>query len=114
MSPIAARRPCLRPGCPHLAEYRGRCAEHARGQEQGRPNADVRQWYHSSRWQDLRTQVLSEEPLCRIGLAEKRVEASTDVDHIVPHRGDPALFWERRNLQGLCHECHSRKTQGGH
>jgi 5-methylcytosine-specific restriction enzyme A len=24
------------------------------------------------------------------------------VDHIVPHRGDPYLFWSRRNWQSSC------------
>lgn len=35
---------------------------------------------------------------------------ATDVDHIVPHRGDQVLFWDRSNWQGLCHDCHSFKT----
>ena len=33
------------------------------------------------------------------------------VDHITPHRGDMRLFWDRRNWQGLCRPCHSRKTR---
>ena len=34
-----------------------------------------------------------------------------EVDHIVPVDGpqDP-LFWDESNHQGLCHDCHSRKT----
>lgn len=32
------------------------------------------------------------------------------VDHIEPHRGDLALFLDRRNCQGLCGECHGYKT----
>ena len=35
---------------------------------------------------------------------------ATDVDHIVDHRGDWAMFTDRANLQSLCHSCHSRKT----
>ena len=35
----------------------------------------------------------------------------TDVDHIVPHRGDPRLFWDEENWQALCHSCHSKKTR---
>jgi 5-methylcytosine-specific restriction protein A len=31
-------------------------------------------------------------------------------DHIVPHRGDPALLWDPANLQALCARCHNRKT----
>ena len=35
---------------------------------------------------------------------------ATDVDHIIPHKGDRSLLYDERNLQALCHECHSRKT----
>jgi len=35
-------------------------------------------------------------------------------DHVVPHRGDRALFNdEAGNWQSLCAPCHSRKTQAG-
>ena len=33
-----------------------------------------------------------------------------DVDHIIPHRGDQKLFWDRNNWQALCKPCHDRKT----
>lgn len=32
------------------------------------------------------------------------------VDHITPHGGDTALFWDTENWQPLCNQCHSRKT----
>lgn len=32
------------------------------------------------------------------------------VDHIIPHRGDGALFWDESNWQGLAKSCHDRKT----
>lgn len=37
-------------------------------------------------------------------------EPATDVDHIVPHKGNHELFWDRDNWQALCHHCHSVKT----
>lgn len=30
------------------------------------------------------------------------------VDHIVPHKGDEALFFDSGNLQSLCKPCHDR------
>ncbi|MEP2204764.1 MAG: HNH endonuclease signature motif containing protein [Tateyamaria sp.] len=36
---------------------------------------------------------------------------ATVVDHIIPHRGDEALFNDRNNLQSLCTPCHSRYKQ---
>jgi 5-methylcytosine-specific restriction protein A len=32
------------------------------------------------------------------------------VDHKVPHRGDPALFWNVGNWQALSKRHHDRKT----
>ena len=34
----------------------------------------------------------------------------TDVDHITPHKGNQDLFWDKANLQTLCHACHSAKS----
>ncbi|MEK4492972.1 HNH endonuclease [Paenibacillus sp. FSL L8-0493] len=39
-----------------------------------------------------------------------KVEAATVVDHIVPHKGDKELFWQRDNWQALCKACHDTKT----
>jgi 5-methylcytosine-specific restriction protein A len=86
---------------------------HARARDAGRPNADVRKLYTTDRWRRLRAQVLADEPLCVDSAARGVLEPSTTADHITPHRGDVALFWDRGNLQALCHACHSRKTQAG-
>ena len=53
-------------------------------------------------WRRLRAAVLREQPLC----AACKTEMATDVDHI----DDDPTNNDRDNLQGLCHECHSRKT----
>lgn len=57
-------------------------------------------------WRRLRASVLAEEPLCRHCAARGLVVEATDVDHI---NNDPTNN-DRENLQPLCHECHSRKT----
>ncbi|HBO7046427.1 TPA: HNH endonuclease, partial [Pseudomonas aeruginosa] len=33
------------------------------------------------------------------------------VDHIVAHRGDTDLFWDKDNWQPLCGPCHSADKQ---
>lgn len=35
----------------------------------------------------------------------------TVVDHITPHKGDEALFFDQGNLQTLCKPCHDGQKQ---
>ncbi|MCG7623196.1 HNH endonuclease [Epibacterium sp. Ofav1-8] len=66
--------------------------------------------YADPKWKAARIAYLRQHPLC-VDCGELGViEAATDVDHIIPHKGDPKLFWVRSNWQALCHRCHSRKT----
>lgn len=39
-------------------------------------------------------------------LAQGQYVPATCADHIVPHRGDPDVFWFGA-LQSLCHPCHN-------
>lgn len=113
MSPLAPSKSCLTPRCSGVGSYRGRCARCAAQREQQRANVDVRRWYRTARWKDLRAIVLREEPNCCDCAAIGKTEPSTDVDHQRPHRGSAYLFWDRANLRGRCHACHARKTQRG-
>lgn len=56
---------------------------------------------NSAAWRRLRARVLAEQPLCLMCS-----DVATDVDHV---SGDPSDN-SRKNLQPLCHACHSRKT----
>jgi 5-methylcytosine-specific restriction endonuclease McrA len=61
------------------------------------------------RWQKRRARQLRDEPLCRICAALGRVVVAVVADHVVPHRGDPALF--EGELQSLCKLCHDSVKQ---
>ena len=62
--------------------------------------------YSTGRWKRLRMRYLAEHPLCAFCEAEGRTTLATVVDHITPHKGDEALFWDEGNLQGLCRPHH--------
>lgn len=66
--------------------------------------------YDSAAWRKASKGYLAEHPLCLECCGRGRVESSEVVDHVTPHRGDPALFWDRTNWQPLCKRCHDRKT----
>lgn len=68
---------------------------------------------YDARWRAARLVFLRAHPLCAECEREGRVIAANVVDHIVPHRGDQVLFWDRENWAPLCGECHRAKTARG-
>ena len=65
---------------------------------------------YGGRWQRARRAYLAAHPLCVRCLSRGITEAATVTDHIVPHRGDSGLKWDRNNWQSLCKRCHDVKT----
>ncbi|QDD91927.1 HNH endonuclease [Pseudomonas oryzihabitans] len=63
------------------------------------------------KWQKARERHLAGHPLCVYCQRQGLVTAATVVDHVVPHRGDMALFWDSSNWQSLCASCHSSVKQ---
>ena len=61
--------------------------------------------YNSSRWKKESKEFLKTHPYC-----EMCGDYATVVDHIIPHRGDEELFWNKENWQPLCKSCHNKKT----
>jgi 5-methylcytosine-specific restriction protein A len=72
-----------------------------------------RKWHSTARWRELRLEVLlRDDYTCRCGCNGTHPNRSQLVaDHIVPHRGDPDLFWDPDNLQTLLKTCHDRWKQ---
>lgn len=107
--PNRAKRPCRHRDCPELTTD-GWCAAHRPPASDSRPSA-ARRGY-GRRWRQLRRMVLARHPLCADPFgdhaATRQVVAATDVHHIIARRdGGRDLA---RNLQSLCHSCHSRVT----
>lgn len=65
---------------------------------------------YSHKWREARVRFLRRHPMCEHCRYESRVIAATEIDHIIPHRGDMKLFWDKSNWMALCKPCHSRKT----
>jgi hypothetical protein len=58
----------------------------------------------------MRAHQLEIAPFCRMCAAKGLAVPAQVADHVIPHRGDPRLFWYGA-LQSLCTSCHdSRKT----
>ncbi len=68
--------------------------------------------YDSASWRKvLRPRQLQREPLCRMCKEQGKLVPAEIVDHIKPHRGDPALFFDENNLASLCKQHHDSGKQ---
>lgn len=67
-------------------------------------------WYKLARWERKRQALFAAQPLCVKCLEVEEVTIADTADHIIPHRGNPDLFWNG-DLQPLCAACHSRDKQ---
>lgn len=98
---------CLHMGCRTLVPS-GYCVEHQPAPVDQRESA-VKRGYNYQ-WQKERVKFLSDNPWCVECHRHKRRIPANEVDHIIPHKGDMKLFWDRENWQALCKSCHSSKT----
>ncbi len=106
--PYGLRQRCTYPNCFELlpAGQHGRCEKHPYDDYH---NAEYQRLYNSRRWKALRKLQLGRQPWCAECWEQGIPTIATEVDHVVPHRGDPVKFYTGE-LQSLCKSCHSRKT----
>lgn len=82
-------------------------------EDQSRRSKD---WLNTARWQRLRLKILERDCYTCQQTGQLLVGKFPDpnspvVDHIVPHRGDPDLFWDEDNLQSVTKQWHDRVKQ---
>ncbi len=118
---LVPKKPCGSSGCNRLVSVgQSYCAGHERinqaaraaSSDAGRTSSEARKWYKRTAWHGKngrRLRQLALEPVCRM-CPEWSKQAATVADHVIPHRGDHALFWFGE-LQSLCKLCHDSKKQ---
>lgn len=74
-----------------------------------RPGANERGY--SRTWRKYASAYLARHRWCRYCTRLGRNTRAEVVDHVVPHRGDPGLFWDQTNHQPLCRTCHNSTKQ---
>ena len=63
---------------------------------------DAQQRGYGAEWQSVAKAYRVQHPYCVGCAAIGRREPATCVDHIIPHRGDQLLFWDKNNWQSSC------------
>lgn len=106
------RRPdtmCKHPGCPRLVPYGNKyCDEHK--SDAGCERKTSSQRGYDYKWQQARKIFLDTHPLCEECKKKGKYTKATVVDHVIAHRGNKELFWDRNNWMALCKPCHDKKT----
>lgn len=108
-TPTKPKKPCAHPGCPALVPANSKFCEKHKLLHPEEVRSAAKRGY-GSKWQKASKEYLRVHPLCVKCLEYGKFVKATDVDHIIPHRGDQTLFWDRSNWQALCHRHHSIKT----
>jgi 5-methylcytosine-specific restriction endonuclease McrA len=104
---------------PRLTSLPSRLAAPTSEQERNRKrDADLvhRAWYNSRRWRKLREKIWARDLYtCQqtgeICTGKHPAGNSPVADHIVPHRGNEALFWDESNLQTVSKAYHDSQKQ---
>lgn len=107
-------RPCQHPMCPRLTQD-GWCDEHRPKRDHSRYDSKRRSAAkrgYGYKWRLAREAFLRQHPICECDECKRlgRILPAEVVDHIIPHRGDPALFWDTSNWRAMSKRCHDRKT----
>ena len=120
--PKAAKRMCAQPGCAAVVSEGQYCPWHyhlTQVMEMGNIKNNSKKFDrykrgpaepgNRARWRRARPPILLERPLCASCQAAGHTVSATVVDHVLPHGGDDAMFWDVSNWQPLCHDCFSSK-----
>ena len=108
--PIKPQKMCNHPGCKTRIDQGAFCDKHGI-KEWDKTRATPSMRGYDRRWRKARTIFLSENPLCVKCLQQERLTPATEVDHVIPHKGDYERMWDKNNWQSLCKPCHSAKTR---
>lgn len=110
--PHKPKRPCNAVGCNVLTST-GYCEDHKPVNTHDNYRKSSTKRGYDYKWRKYRIIFLRRNPVCVTCRTNGYTVPATEVDHIVPHRGDKRLFWDPNNHQGLCKSCHSKKTVKG-
>ncbi|SDP92421.1 HNH endonuclease [Phyllobacterium sp. YR620] len=113
MPKLTALKPVLKPLSHRVSKLGAYENEQQRFRQRDESQA-YRKWYKTARWQKLRMSVLVRDLFTCQMVGCGRIMADTSklvCDHRTPHRGREVLFWDERNLQCICKECHDSIKQ---
>jgi 5-methylcytosine-specific restriction protein A len=102
----------LKSSLPSLASSVAYAPKDEQERDRFRDQQHWRKWYRTARWKKLRWAVLLLQGFTCTRCGKLEGDTSQLVaDHVKPHRGDEALFWDENNLTCICKPCHDGAKQ---
>lgn len=108
--PDRAPKPCRSAGCKELTN-KAYCKKHNKySREHGlHHQGSANDRGYDARWQRYRAVYLAEHQMCSLRLDSGCTLVADCIDHIKPHEGNRAVFWDTDNHQPSCIHCNSVK-----
>src|SRR5690349_6252862 len=77
-----------------------------------RPRVSARKRGYDTKWDKARAGFLAKHRFCECPDHKGKPNAplADTIDHIVAHKGDHALFWDRQNWCAVARGCNARKA----
>lgn len=75
------------------------------------PRPTATQRGYDGAWAKAKAGFLAKHPFCAKCAAHGRVTKAEAVDHIVAHKGNMRIFWDKANWQPLCGPHHNAWKQ---
>jgi 5-methylcytosine-specific restriction protein A len=99
------------PSRPAVHRSPGSLSPEERRAQYNRDRGTFRQRGYTAEWDKASREYRDENPFCVMCKAQGLLVLAKATDHIIAHRGNPILFWDRSNWQGLCDNHHSQHKQ---
>src|SRR5262245_51674374 len=84
-----------------------RHATSKRSRQPGYYHGDVKSMYQTKWWKAVTKKWKEMNPICSMCKRNGKATPVDVVDHKIPHRGNPVLFFNWGNLQSLCYFHHN-------
>ena len=91
---------------PRLFRPKAQPSRQVQKREADQRRGSARERGYSTRWDKASAGHLRNSPLCRYCELAGDLTAATLTDHLYPHRGDQAVFWNRTYWISSCAPCH--------
>jgi 5-methylcytosine-specific restriction protein A len=105
---------CVHPLCNEVASHRGYCDYHKPTYKKTNTDSKLKRerdkFYNTKAWTDFRIKILYKTPLCEYCQKNMVLTDAEHVDHILRRSHYEGSDFDQSNIQALCKECHSHKT----